>query len=326
MNPKKALYVDWSVPKKNRGDFTLYKKHWEIAMIVRSTHFSKSVNNLKNVLYCDIDVFEYYKKTGLDSCFDEIYPILPLDCDFSPSIFWAAGKFLAIQHVDESFIMIDLDAEIRFKLDLSGLDVLCSHVEDIYSNDLQFYPKANLLDTNGFLRKSLGLEWSDKAYNTSILYFRDVRVAKEYADKALDFIRNISVNPSYEKGYILMVEQRFLYEFSRYRSLSTGTLISGLYKPGDKSKKIPSLFVNSNIDEITNKGFLHIWGFKNNMSPLDESEKILFGQLISSVFDLRDKIVSSVAKNDEFYKPETSNQESTIDKYNLGHNGIDPQA
>jgi hypothetical protein len=306
MNPTKALYVDWFMPKKFRGSNSLFKKPWEIAMIARSTHFSKTVNNLSPVLYCDPEVYEYYKNTGLDVCFDEIHPVLPVNPPFNPAIFWAAGKFYAMRDMKENFLMIDLDAEIRFELDLSGIDLFCSHIEDIYAEDLNFYPRPEYLDSSNFFRKNYSIEWDTKAYNTSILYFKDLEIAKEYCDKALDFIESIpSINPAFEKGYILLVEQRFLYEFAKSKKLITDTLISGLYKPGDVEKKIPSTFVNSNIDEVGKKGFLHIWGFKNQIHGTEEAEQSLFGQLIASRFELRDIIVSCVTKNRELYSIET---------------------
>jgi hypothetical protein len=305
--PKKAVYVDWFMPRKNRGVNTLYKKPWEIAMIIRSCHYSRTANNLSPILYCDSETYEYYKNTGLDSSFDEVRPILPLNPGFNPSIFWAAGKFFAIQDMDENFIMMDLDAEVRFRLDLDGIDLFCSHVEDIYSEDLSFYPRPEYLDPHDFLGKKLSANWSNKAYNTSILYFKDIKVAHEYSSQALEFIQTLStINPAFERGYILLAEQRFLYEFAKAKQLNVDTMISGLYKPGDSDKKLEGVFVNSNIEEVGIKGFLHVWGFKNKIHGDEEEEQTLFGQLIASKVNLRDQIVSCVSKNREIYKIETN--------------------
>lgn len=306
MKPAKALYVDWFMPRKYRGNNSLFKKPWEIAMIVRSTNFSKTVNGMSPVLYCDPEVYEYYQNTGLSACFDEIHPTLPLYPPFNPAIFWAAGKFYAMRDMKENFLMIDLDAEIRFQLDLSDVDLFCSHIEDIYSEDLNFYPRPEYLDVNNFISGQYSIDWGTKAYNTSILYFKDLEIAHEYSNKALEFIGNIpDINPEFEKGYILLVEQRFLYEFAKVKNLTVETLISGLYKPGDTEKKIPSVFQNSNVEEIDKKGFLHVWGFKNQINGADEAEQTLFGQLIASRFELRDLIVSCVTKNRELYSVET---------------------
>jgi hypothetical protein len=306
MKPTKALYVDWFMPRKYRGSNSLFKKPWEIAMIIRSTYYSKSVNNLSPILYCDPETHEYYTKTGLDSCFDEIRPILPQHPNFNPSIFWAAGKFYAMKDMKDLFLMIDLDAEIRFELDLSDVDLFCSHIEDIYSEDLSYYPRPEYLDVNNFLKSQYSIGWENKAYNTSILYFGDLQMAHEYSNKSLEFIENIpNINPAFERGYILLVEQRFLYEFARAKNLKVETLISGLYKPGDQDKKLPAVFVNSNVDEIGKKGFLHVWGFKNQINGADEAEQTLFGQLISSKLNLRDQIVHCVTKNREHYGSET---------------------
>jgi hypothetical protein len=302
MRPTKAIYVDWFMPRKKRGAISKFKKPWEIAMIIRSTHFCKEYNNLSPILYCDSEIYEYYKEVGLDRCFDEIRPILPTIPDFDPSIFWSAGKFIAINDVDENFLMIDLDAEVRFEIDFSNCDVFCAHAEGILENDLVHYPDPGLIDTNGYFTSKYGFNWDKKAYNTSLLYFKDLQIAKEYATEALNFIRGTDkINPSFEIAYILLPEQRFLYEFCKYNQLKVSRLISGIYQPEDKLRKTKCFFDNSNIDEITDRGFLHVWGFKKKIFNIEDEEQALFGKLISSRLNLKDHIIECVIKNKELY-------------------------
>ena len=290
------------MPRKKRGSISKFKKPWEIAMIIRSTHFCKEYNNLSPILYCDSEIHEYYKEVGLDRCFDEIRPILPTISDFDPSIFWSAGKFIAINDVKENFLMIDLDAEVRFEIDFSNCDVFCAHSEGILENDLVHYPDPELIDTNGYFTSKYGFNWDKKAYNTSLLYFKDLQIAKEYATEALNFIRGTDkINPSFEIAYILLPEQRFLYEFCKYNQLKVSPLISGIYQPEDKLRKTKCFFDNSNIDEITDRGFLHVWGFKKKIFNIEDEEQALFGKLISSRLNLKDHIIECVIKNRELY-------------------------
>jgi hypothetical protein len=314
MRPDKALYVDWYMPRKRRGVLSRFKKPWEIAMIIRSAYFSKEINGLSPVLYCDPEIYEYYKETGLDKCFDEVRPVLPTEVDFDPSIFWSAGKFLAIRDIEESFFMVDLDAEVRFEIDFSGCDVFCSHIEGINDSDLIYYPNPEYLDPNRYFSRTYGITWDNKAYNTSLLYFKDLNKAKEYANEALNFIASIDkIDPAFERGYTLLAEQRYLYEFCKDQKMEVRTLISGLYKTEDKIRKTGCYFEDSNVDEIGQKGFLHIWGFKNKIHNLEEEEQIIFGQLISSRLNLKDHIIECVRKNRELYGPETNNLQSSID-------------
>jgi hypothetical protein len=302
MRPTKAIYVDWFMPRKKRGAISKFKKPWEIAMIIRSTHFCKEYNNLSPILYCDSEIYEYYKEVGLDRCFDEIRHILPTIPDFDPSIFWSAGKFIAINDIEENFLMIDLDAEVRFKINFSNCDVFCAHAEGILENDLVHYPDPGLIDTNGYFTSKYGFNWDKKAYNTSLLYFKDLQIAKEYATEALNFIRGTDkINPSFEIAYILLPEQRFLYEFCKYNQLKVSRLISGIYQPEDKLRKTKCFFDNSNIDEITDRGFLHVWGFKKKIFNIEDEEQALFGKLISSRLNLKDHIIECVIKNKELY-------------------------
>lgn len=305
MKPSKALYVDWHLPRKSQGRNRPSKRPWEIAMTIRTTFFSREINKLSPVLYCDKDTYDYYESIDLLKHFDEVYPILPNEIsfnEFNPSIFWAAGKFFAMQHCQENFIMIDLDAEIRFKLDLSDCDVFCAHKEEVSEGDLWFYPNPEYLDTKKYLSNKYHINWGDLAYNTSIVYFRDINDAKEYSSSALEYIRNINdINPSFEGvAYILLAEQRFLYEYAKSKELKVKFLIEGKYIPTGAKNGI-SPFIESNLEEIAEKGFLHVWGFKNEMARNKETEDEFFGSLMSSRLILRDDIVNSVSKNFNLY-------------------------
>jgi hypothetical protein len=276
MSPVKALYVDWHLPRKFQGRNKPSKRPWEIAMTIRTVFFAREMNGLSPILYCDQDTYDYYESIDLLKHFDEVYSILPNDLsfnEFNPSIFWAAGKFLASQHCKEKFLMMDLDAEVRCKLDLEKYDVFCAHREEVSKGDLWFYPDTEYLDKHNYLASKHNIVWSDMAYNTSLLYFNDLNLAKEYADSALAFIRGVGeINPAFEKvAYILLAEQRFLYEYCRSKNLNVGVLIEGRYIPiGLKNGVAP--FIDSNLEEVAEKGFLHVWGFKNEMHKNKEIE------------------------------------------------------
>jgi hypothetical protein len=308
MRPTKAIYVDWFMPRKKRGAISKFKKPWEIAMIVSSTYFSRECNNLSPILYCDPEIHEYYKEVGLDKCFDEIRPILPTNPEFNPAIFWSAGKFIAINDIEENFLMIDLDAEVRFEIDFSDCDVFCAHSEAILDHDLVYYPEPEFIDTKGYFTSKYGFNWDKKAYNTSLLYFKDIQIAKEYATEALNFAHvTDSINPAFELGYILLPEQRFLHEFCKSKELKVASLISGIYQPEDTLRKTECYFKDSDIDEISKKGFLHIWGFKKKMLNIEDEEQSLFDALLSSRLNLKDHIIKCVVKNEELYGSETNN-------------------
>jgi hypothetical protein len=308
MRPTKAIYVDWFMPRKKKGAISKFKKPWEIAMIVSSTYFSRECNNLSPILYCDPEIHEYYKEVGLDKCFDEIRPILPTNPEFNPAIFWSAGKFIAINDIEENFLMIDLDAEVRFEIDFSDCDVFCAHAEAILDHDLVYYPEPEFIDTKGYFTSKYGFNWDKKAYNTSLLYFKDIQIAKEYATEALNFAHvTDSINPAFELGYILLPEQRFLHEFCKSKELKVASLISGIYQPEDTLRKTECYFEDSDIDEISKKGFLHIWGFKKKMLNIEEEEQSLFDALLSSRLNLKDYIIECVVKNKELYGSETNN-------------------
>ncbi len=302
----KAVYVDWHLPRKIKGVEKPVKKHWEVALIVRTTFFSRESNGFSPVLYCDQITYDYYESIDLLKHFDEIYPVLPNDpseVDFDPSIFWAGGKFLAIQKCDAPFVMIDLDAEIRFKIDHEEYDAFFTHYELSLEYDDQFYPSPEYLDKNNLLKEKYGIEWTDLAMNTAIMYFKDLDLAKEFAEAALDFMRNIeSIELKFSPvAYILFAEQRLVYEFCRSKNLNIGTLISGVYIPRETREGYLAEFIDSDIEVVAQRGFLHIWGYKNSLNDSIELEQQLLGDLISSRPSLKDDIVGSISKNFEIY-------------------------
>jgi len=302
MKPTKALYVDWHAPRRNSGKMVPEKRPWEIAMIIRSTHFSRKYNGLSPILYCDPDTYSYYDEIGLLKHFDGVKPILPEITNFDPSVFWAAGKFYAILDCNEPFILVDLDAEIRFTIEYGDCDVYCTHMERIIKGDLKFYPDVEYLDDKNYMSNNFGIEWSDRACNTCLLAFNDIDFAKEYASMALEFIDSIyEINPAFTNvSYMVLSEQRFLYELCRSRGKSIGTLISGNYMPTNFPIELPA-FENSNVEEIADKGFFHVWGFKNDIKKSQDVEDEFFGSLISTAPDVEDFIIESVSINYKLY-------------------------
>ncbi len=299
----KAIYVDCCAPSLSRNLPFRIKSDWEISLIIRSTYFSKEINGFSPTLYCDPLTESYYRELGILDCFDEVFPILSEHPEeYNPSIFWAGGKFEAILHCDSPFIVMDLDLELRNKIDLSDCEVFCSHVELIDSNACLFYPDPKDLDKSGYF-KNLGIEFGNKALNTSLLYFKDINLSKEYAKIAMGYMKSIKqINPLLENNcYILLAEQRLLSDFCESKGIIPNTLISGNYIPsraviGDKEPP----FENSNVSEVA-KYFLHIWGHKIYLDsdPLlgkDLYERLLF----SSPGYIRDKIEKAVENNYSF--------------------------
>jgi hypothetical protein len=302
----KAVYVDWHLPRKMKGVEIPVKKHWEVVMIIRTAYFSREVNGFSPVLYCDQATYEYYESLDLIKHFDEVFPVLPNDpseIDFDPTVFWAAAKFLAIEKCDSPFIMIDLDAEIRFKIHPDKHDAFFAHYELVREDDINFYPPPSFLDRNGFLTKRNGIEWGDLAMNTSIIYFKDLDFAKNFASSALDFMRNVGeIDLSFDPvSYILLVEQRLAYELCRIKDLDVGTLISGIYIPREARDGKEPEFVDSDLNEVSERGFLHIWGYKKALNANQELEERLLGDLISSRLNLKDDIIESISRNFEIY-------------------------
>jgi len=296
----KCIYVDWSAPRILKGLSVKPKKEWEIAILIRSVYYSKNINGFSPVLYCDKITEKYYQCLGIIDIFDEVFPILPIEeKEYNTSIFWAAGKFEAIKHCDSPFILMDLDLEIRKKIDLSDCEVFCSHEERIDENCCLFYPDPNLIDKRNYFR-NIGVEFENRAINTSLLYFKDIELAKEYANISIDYMKtvktpdeNLEIN-----SYILLAEQRFLSEFRRIKGISPKKLISGYYVPSKSViGQMEPPFEESNVSEVS-KYFLHIWGYKILLDSDPFLEMDLYRRLIiDSPDEIKDLIENSVELN-----------------------------
>jgi hypothetical protein len=280
----KAVYVDWCAPRISRGLPIKIKKEWEIAILVRSTYYSRKINGFSPVLYCDPLTESYYRELGILDCFDEVFPILSVEeKEYNPGIFWAAGKFEAIKHCDSPFILTDLDLELRGKIDLSDCEIFCSHLEVIDRNCCLFYPDPEILDRNNYF-KNIGIEFGNEAINTALLYFKDIDLAKEYANLAIDYMKSVkTTNETVESNsYILIAEQRLLSEFCRIKGIVPKKLISGYYLPSKAviGEKDPP-FKESNVFEVA-KYFLHIWGYKVSLDADPFLEMDLYKMLLLS--------------------------------------------
>jgi len=303
MKKIKSVYVDWFAPRSSRGESFKPKKDWEIALIIRSAYFSKEINGFSPVLYCDPVTEKYYKDLGIYSCFDEVFSILPESVsEYNPSVFWAAGKFIAIDHCDSPFILMDLDLELRCKIDLSECELFCSHIESIDNNCYLFYPDPYILDKDGYFEENQ-IKFGNEALNTALLYFKDLNFAKEYSSLAFNYMKSIKETDSRleNNSYILLAEQRLLSEMCKIKGISPKTLISGHYLPSKSvtGEKNPP-FVNSNINEIS-KYFLHIWGYKSELNDNHFLEIDLYRKLLtSSPLEIQEIIEKSIDSNYNF--------------------------
>lgn len=296
----KCIYVDWYAPRKHRGVPFKRKNEWEIALLIRSIYYSKEINGFSPVLYCDPITEKYYREIEILDFFDEVFPVLPLNPEgYNPSIFWAAGKFEAILHCDSPFVLMDLDLEVRGKIDISDCEVFCSHTEIIDNDCFRFYPDPKKLDQNNFFDKN-GIEFGNEALNTAILYFKDIKIAKEYARISIEYMKSVKfINEDMESNaYILIAEQRLLSEFCKKKGIIPKRLISGYYLPSKAlaGEKDPP-FVESNVFEVS-KYFLHIWGYKVSLDSDPFLGMDLYRRLLlSSPEFIKERIENSVEIN-----------------------------
>jgi hypothetical protein len=85
------------------------------------------------------------------------------------------------------------------------------------------------------------------------------------------------------------------------RGIDVGTLISGIYIPREARDGKEPEFIDSDVNEVSERGFLHIWGYKKALNADPRLEEKLLGDLISSRLELKEDIIGSISKNFEIY-------------------------
>ena len=175
-------------------------------------------------------------------------------------------------------------------------------MERVTENDLKFYPESIYMDKENYIANNFGVEWSNYACNTCLISFSDLDFAKEYANSAIDFIESLSdIDPAFtDSAYTILIEQRFLYELCRSRKKKIGTMISGDFVPVNSELRLPP-FEDSNIDEIGDKGFYHVWGFKKDIRESQMVEDNFFEILLLTAPDVKNSILEVVSINQKLY-------------------------
>ncbi|MHB8523815.1 MAG: DUF6734 family protein [Limisphaerales bacterium] len=169
-------------------------------------------------LITDTRGLEFVRRTGLDWIYDGRISTQLDDVPqaINPGRFWAAGKVYSYLVVDSPCASVDTDAILWEPLAPSGT-VMALNQE--YNEWACYHGNREQYARFGF--ESAAWNWQLPPFNTGVLYFRDARVARGYAETALEFMARYSqsdqcaASASSENGYppgdvMLFAEQKLL--------------------------------------------------------------------------------------------------------------------
>ena len=193
-----------------------------------SLSFSRMFMDIKKVLYCTKDVYQYLKE--IDSLFlwDEINTDLLEEHDnINRSGFFAAAKIKIMRKVKAPFIMVDNDlffnCDVLKYHDFNDNDIIVSHLElgwNYYINtDDLIIKKSGIKNT--FPRDLNGL-----AYNVSFLYIKNDSIRELYSEMSYDWMSKISMCCGGSGDHMIFCEQKLLYDIAKAEGIKVKTLIN----------------------------------------------------------------------------------------------------
>lgn len=262
----KGIHIQYTL-LKNRNKLP---SAWFVLLQLISSIYWKKYNG-EMYLYCDKFYYEFIFKNKLNIFWKEV--ILIDDNEFigiDTNSFWASSKINVIGKQNEPFVLIDNDLYLDFKIpeEFYNSDYSYSHREHL---NQEIYPSPITLCKPIEYEFNKNFDFSIRPANCSILYFRDLEFAKEFAKESLDFMRDNLVNiksTDFISSHMVFAEQRLLNVFGKYKRKKSKCLINDIFDPNDGFIIIkdhldyenPGIF---NMEDIKDKMF-HLWGSKIN--------------------------------------------------------------
>lgn len=190
---------------------------WEILTLRLSALLWRKYNGRINIATDEAGAL-FLEKHALDKYYDEIKIILRLKWyGINQKKFWAAGKIVALQHIQSPCAIIDWDMLIWDTLHLANVQLAASHIEHI---DGVYYCPPESFDMSP--RYNFPVEWdfTVEPLNTSFLYIRDESFKNYYVQSSLNFMqfeRNTTDNGS---SCMIFAEQRILAMCAQYWNIT----------------------------------------------------------------------------------------------------------
>lgn len=247
-----AIHVNSTLPflaKRGGGSYTI-EPFSLYTTVISALEWRK--NNGEIRMCTDKIGAEFYRKIGIDGVWNEICEVIPTDMEnIDPTMFWAAGKLLALREMRGDYALVDEDFVVWKELNLSKTSVTVAHREDISSD---IYPEPDVFGVDYPLLGKL-----DRVIlpcNTAFIYIPDETFRVFYAAQSIAFMKSAEKCDDY-LCRMVFAEQRLLAMLCGYCGIKIETLL-------DKEK----LFVAQN-------DFTHLWGAKQAMRD-NEKERERF--------------------------------------------------
>ncbi|MCL2696768.1 MAG: hypothetical protein FWE74_01650 [Oscillospiraceae bacterium] len=197
---------------------------------------------------CDKQSAQFYEEFDV---WDSVKPIIPDDLEgINPTMFWAAGKLLALRETDSPVVMLDKDFIVWKKLEL-GDSVVAAHREDLNPG---VYPDVSYFQMQTGYRFNPYFNYTALPLNTAFLYLPDEDFKQFYVNMAIEFMKSAHDCSDYLR-YMVYAEQRLLALCADFLKHPVETLL-------DKDR----LFEPQ-------ADYTHLWGEKQKMRDNPDAER-----------------------------------------------------
>lgn len=223
---KKAIWVFENITK-TPDFYTSFK----ILMCISSVINWKKHNDTINLLYTDKITFDFLDRIGLLRLWDEVdCEILEKETPINKIAFWSSSKLRVLENQIEPVALIDWDF-IAFT-DIINLD---KKTDLIYCYDEigdGMYPSAtdnyikSLKRTPDYLKRSI----NNDAINVSYLCFNNFEFQKEYAEKSLECMCELSELGVNDKNiYVCYAEQKLIKQLALFKGIQHRPLVKNRF-------------------------------------------------------------------------------------------------
>ena len=278
-----GFYSIWTKPYMMMHPGEKFKmRDFELLTFILSAMKWQELNG--NVtIYADEEACRYLEDTRGISLFKGGVKRLIVDEDIDPACYWAAGKLYAIRAIDRPYAMIDLDLIVwkclSGECDKNGIKVI--HREPLRP---EIYPDyRNFAMREGY---SYPYEFDDNVLpaNTALLMLGNVEFAHEYANTAIEFMRN-TISAEDNLCRMVFAEQRLIAIAAEHMNIT----IDSFYDYAE----------NIGMQDM----FTHLWGHKNILKyNYDERLKYCRGimKMLKEEFPQAFDIVSGLPEMREY--------------------------
>jgi len=220
----------------------------------------------KNILVCDRLTRAFLRSYKCTKLWDEV-KLVNTKPEINKKIFWASSKLLAMQEIEEPFVLMDHDFLVYQSFEGILKDRPVFTVEE---DGIRYYPSA--YDNYIKLVSDILPRPKQEAINCSFMYFPDTSFSKLYADTAVQLMERFSELNVPNSKYLIFAEQLSLKFLLDREGIKFNTLLKAKWHSKDK-KYYPIENGIFSLEE-SNLHFRHYWMEKPELRGKPDNEEL----------------------------------------------------